>query len=227
MGAWYSDPLVTSIYTTIKQYYAIEIPSAICAEIIWYSISINTNDIELLNFVVEGDKPTQKDYHLDFILDDKTDMSWSEGMGTLLSYPQFNKGCWKFEMLVKKQGYGMAIGMVDIKEINAETFSLKHDFEHNKGCYGYYHGGSSLNICGNAKRVHTRIHRKEKSLTKKWSNKKVGIWVDFDNHKLAPVHNETVFKKYAIDIPANTSYCFYFWLHRETDNVSVYPPYKC
>ena len=51
-------------------------------------------------------------------------------MGTLLSYPQFNSSSWEFEMLVIKQGYAMAIGIVDIRTINSQ-FSLETDFEYN------------------------------------------------------------------------------------------------
>lgn len=220
MGNWYSTPLIDSIYNSVKENYDIEIPEAICEEIVYFSITIESSTANGLKFIVEGDKPTHSDYHLDFSVQES---DGSGGMGALLVYPEFNSGCWKFEMLVIKQGYGMAIGVVDTKEM--ETFSLEEDFEYNAGCYGYYNGGVTLNLCANAERVHYSIDDQDADLQGyKWDNVKVGVYVDFDKHKLSAIHNDKVLTNFEIDIPSNTSYCFYFSLFTKTDKLSVYPP---
>ena len=80
-------------------------------------------------------------------------------------------------------------------------------------------------MCANGSRIYKSIHYNNDDLGGSgWDGVKVGIFVDLDNHKLCAVHNDKILKEYEIDIPSNTSYYLYFWLQKQNDKVSVYPP---
>lgn len=145
MGAWYSEPFTTAIHETSRGEYDLELPDAICKEIVYYALNIVSTDIDQVKFVADGNvqRASHKDYRLDFIYegdaDDENWDIWDDGCGIIWQYP-ISKGVWKFEMLVLTQGYAMAIGIADTKDIKQKTLKLDRDFEYNGGCYGYYHG---------------------------------------------------------------------------------------
>merc|ERR1712228_447980 len=99
---------------------------------------------------------------------------------------------------------------------------LKKDFEYNQGCYGFYHGGHSTNVCANKNRIHYRIKHSE--VEGRWDGKRIGVLVDFENCKLYIMHSGKVWSDYSVDIAQDTSYYFHFWLHCAGDNVIIYPP---
>merc|ERR1712130_1071432 len=107
----------------------------------------------------------------------------------------------------------MAIGIVDYSVLTDKKFNVNRDVEYSEAWYGYYHGGSSLNVCGNAKRVHSRVMIN--NMDRNWLRKDIGVCVDFDKHKLSPIHNGENKTKFTIDIPSNTSYFFSVWFDRE------------
>ena len=142
MGAWYSGEFTTVIYDTTKEQYDLNLPDSICEEIVYYALSIVATDMDKLKFVVDQNlKATHKDYRLDFILEETNGSSWNTGGGIIWEYP-VKTGVWIFEMLVHRQGFAMAIGVVDRDCVNGQKsgFGLGVGFEYNAGCYGYYHG---------------------------------------------------------------------------------------
>merc|ERR1712130_706372 len=115
-------------------------------------------------------------------------------------YP-IQSGIWKFEMLVLVRDYAMAIGVVDTNCLGDDhSSSLKMDFEDNPGSYGYYHGGWTTNLCANTKRVYSRLENKEKGISANWTNKKVGILIALEDHKIYIMDSGKIWWKYAGDI---------------------------
>eukprot|EP01084_Bolivina_argentea_P078929 143241_1 len=215
MGAWYSGLLIQNISSTVKEFYSLEISHDICEIIVWYSLHIvtdNGDDINIVKFDIDNIKLNKScNLEINFLgKDNKNDVINSidaNGIGILLEYPSINQHEWKFEMFVKQKFHAMAIGIVDYEVFKAKKFKNNVDFECNKGVYGYYHGGSSLNMCSNGKRENVKFD----GIDNNWINKKIGIQINFDKNELIPLNDGKLLTKCKIQIPDTKSYCFHIW----------------
>jgi len=260
MGNWYSTPYKDSLIKAVEELYDLELPDAIALLIVWQQLNgLEYPDQEFLDFSEDGIE-SKKNYSLNIKVLRHSKEEWSSGMGLLFRHPPaYQHGTWILEMKIVTRDYGMGIGVLDLTKIVEGNFSFEKDVEYVDGWCGYYHGGASVNVCVNGSRKYKSIFKDgdSKKDTHFWSSgETVGVYVDFDQRTLAPVHqvsnpqikeekespkSHTIDKKspnllsseqdvlteYEVALPEkNIPLGWSVWFHKVHDSVVIYPPRK-
>ena len=138
-------------------------------------------------------------------------------MGLLFQDPMISEGIWIFEMKVIKREWAMSIGII----VEGNNEDPNKDREWMKGWHGYYHDGLSSTVCSNSDRVHNEIQPNQE-----WKGQRVGVWINFDELRLAPIFDGNIQQKYAVDIASGCDFCFDVWFARKNEVVQIYAPYR-
>ncbi|KAH3761923.1 hypothetical protein Pelo_6269 [Pelomyxa schiedti] len=148
----------------------------------------------------------------------------SKNYATLFFDMRISRGVWLFKGHVHYRGYAMSIGVMDATLISPSVVlaaattpsSLNHDVEHQRGFFGYYHGGASLNFIWNSRRIESMFGVEHAN-----PFQDIGVVIDMDNKCLGLWDSGILPYVYS---PLPDSVVPFIWLISPNDCIDICPP---